>query len=224
METRVNYQDIRPYFEYAPSDRFSAFVEVPFRFLNPEQNANTAGVADMNVGFKYAFIASDCTFVTGQFRTYIPTGNSNDGLGTNHVSLEPKLLLWHKLSDRLYLEGEVGDWIPIGGSDFSGNVVDYGLGVSYYVVNEDNFRLAPVIEFIGWTCLAGRELDGFTGAVTSARGDTIINGKVGVRFGFGGVQDPGLRSRSDFYVGYSHALTGDAWYTDMWRVEYRLRF
>ena len=33
-----------------------------------------------------------------------------------------------------------------------------------------------------------------------------------------------LGEQSDVYVGYGRALTGDVWYKDMVRVEYRLHF
>ena len=44
IETNVDYQDVSLLFEYAFEKRFSAFVEAPFRFLNPEVNANAVGL------------------------------------------------------------------------------------------------------------------------------------------------------------------------------------
>ena len=38
-ESRVDFQDISAYLEYAPTERIAAFVELPVRFLNPEINA-----------------------------------------------------------------------------------------------------------------------------------------------------------------------------------------
>ncbi len=225
-ETRIDYQDISSYLEVAFSDRFSAFAEVPVRFLNPEQNENTAGLADMNAGFKYALIACDDHFLTFQFRTYIPTGASTHGLGTDHVSLEPAILAHERLSERLALDAELRDWIPVGGSDFAGNIVRYGVGLSYLVLNRQNFRVIPVGEIVGWTVLDGMQFSPVDngGMPEDASGDTIVNAKVGVRFGFGDLQEAGLLSRSDLYVGYGRALTGDVWYKDILRVEYRIRF
>ena len=45
-EPRIDYQDLSAYLEIAPSDRLSAFVELPWRFLNPEVNANANGFSD----------------------------------------------------------------------------------------------------------------------------------------------------------------------------------
>src|SRR5436309_3126018 len=96
-ETRVDYQDFASYLEVAYNNRVSGFVEIPVRLLNPERNNNTSGLADMNAGFKVAMIACEDTVFTFQFRTYIPTGDSDRGLGTDHVSLEPGLLLRQRL-------------------------------------------------------------------------------------------------------------------------------
>src|SRR5262249_28022879 len=128
-ETGVDYQELRPYFEFAPSDRWSAFLEVPYRFINPDVNANANGIADMVAGAKYAFIADKCQYLTAQFSTYIPTGYANNGLGVRHTSIEPALLYYRAMGERLTLQGEVRDWISIGGSDFAGNVLRYGLGL-----------------------------------------------------------------------------------------------
>lgn len=214
QETRVDYQDVSSYFEFAASDRLSGFVEVPLRFLNPEVNANATGIGDINVGVKYALIACADRFVTLQFRTYIPTGDAGKGLGTDHVSLEPAVLLYQRLTDQLTLEAELRDWIPIGGTDFAGNVIRYGVGLSYEIYKCDNIRIAPVGELVGWSVLSGKELA--AGGVVSAAGDTIVNAKAGVRIGFG--------EHSDIYLGYGRALTGTVWYKDIVRLEYRLSF
>jgi hypothetical protein len=215
-ETRVDYQDITGYLEWAASDRLSAFVEAPVRFLNPEQNANTAGFADMNFGVKAALLASPEQYLTFQFRTYLPTGDPGHGLGNDHVSLEPGLLFNQKLAEGLRLEGELRHWIPIGGTNFAGNVLRYGLGVSYDAYKTEKVRVAPVIEFVGWTVLNGKEVSFPEGNVRSAGGDTIVNGKFGLRAYFG--------ENSSIYAGYGRALTGEVWYKDIIRVEYRLEF
>jgi len=215
LETKVDYQDITGYLEYAVSSRLSGFVEAPYRFLNPEQNANTNGFADMNAGFKFAFVADPDQYLTFQFRTYIPTGDAARGLGTDHVSLEPSFLFCKQLSEGLSVQGQLDDWIPVGGTDFAGNVLEYGVGASYEVYNKHCLRIAPVIEFVGWTVLGGKELTQFN-TTEDASGNTIVNGKFGVRFWFG--------QNSTFYAGYGHALTGTFWYKDIVRVEYGVHF
>lgn len=221
-ETSVDYQDLSAYLEYAMSDRFSLFVEAPLRFLNPDNNANTTGLADINTGFKYALISDSCRTLTFQGRIFIPTGDPDRGLGTDHVSLEPSILFAQNLSDRLVLFGQFGDWIPVGGTDFAGNILRYGVGVSYNALDNGRFTVAPVVEMLGWTVLGGKELAFPEGVEFDASGDTIINGKIGVRIGFGGGRN-GSRN-SDLYIGYGRALTGEVWYKEILRLEYRVRF
>lgn len=217
-ETSVDYQDISAYLEAALGNRFSGFVEVPVRFLNPEVNRDFTGIGDMNAGFKWAFVACEQRFLTFQLRTYIPTGDAFRGLGTRHVSLEPALLAYQRLTDRLVLEGELRDWIPINGTDFAGNVIRYGVGLGYDIVQRDGLRVTPIAEFVGWTVLGGKELAiaGAQSTTLDASGDTIVNMKLGVRTYFG--------PHSDVYVGWGHALTGAVWYKDILRAEYRWVF
>lgn len=223
-ETRVDYQDVAAYFEYATSERLSLFIEFPFRFLNPDNNANTSGLADMNAGFKYAIYSDESRILTFQGRVYIPSGDADRGLGTNHVSLEPSLLYAQNLTDRLVLFGQFGDYIPVGGTDFSGNILRYGVGLSYSALNTGSIRVAPVAELLGWTVLSGKEFAFPENTIRDASGDTIVNAKFGVRLGFGGSCNRGILSNSDLYIGYGRALTGEVWYKDMLRIEYRMRF
>ncbi len=199
-ERNVDFQDLDCYLETAWAPSFSTFVEVPYRFLHPEINPDAAGVADMNAGFKYAFLRSDDLVATFQLRTYIPTGDGARGLGTDHVSLEPALLVCKRLDERLTLEGELRDFVPIGGTDFAGDVLRYGVGVDYDLWEMEKVRITPVVELVGWTVLSGQvsivEPSGVV-AQSGAAGDTIVNAKVGAR-----VQLPAW---GDVYAGYGRA-------------------
>ena len=131
--------------------------------------------------------------------------------------MEPGLLYFQRLSDRLTLEAELRDWIPVGGTDFSGNVLRYGVGFGYDIWQSCNRRLTPVVELVGWTVLSGKEFSSIEGMQTfDAAGDTILNLKLGVRLSIG--------DHSSLYVGYGRALTGEVWYKDIVRAEYRLSF
>jgi hypothetical protein len=215
----VNFQELSTYLEAALDPRFSIFVDLPVRFVNPNGLARREGFSDMSAGFKYAFLYQENQVATFQFRTYAPTGDSALWLGNNHVTLEPGLLLYRGLTDRLSFEGELKDWIPIGGSNFAGNIVNYGAGVSYRLFDWGKGHVSPVAEFVGWTVLNGKESVVFSRThvqVQEAGGDTIVNAKVGARLWFG--------PHNDLYVGYGRALTGPVWYKDIFRLEYRLGF
>jgi len=215
-ETNVDYQDLTNYIEYAFSNRFSAFVDLPVRILNPTVNANAYGFADMIAGFKTAIVAEQDRYVTFQLKGYFPSGDSDRGLGTNHYSVEPGLLFYQGLSERMTFEGEVRYWVPIGGTNFAGQVVRYGAGLSYQVVKTCDWNLSPVIETVGWSVLNGKQFDGLTGAVSEAGGNFILNAKAGLRFNYG--------EHISVYGGYGRALTGAVWYKDLARVELRLSF
>jgi hypothetical protein len=215
-EKSVDYQDLRGYIELAATDRMSAFVEVPYRWLNPEINDNTSGIGDMDAGIKVALVADCNRVVSFQFRTYIPTGDADRGLGVDHVSLEPAILVYQQLSDRLFFEGEVRDWIPIDGTDFAGNIIRWGGGLTYNFASCPERRLlGPVGEIVGWNVLGGKSSD-FFGNVQDAGGDMIVNAKLGVRASIG--------DNNSIYAGYGRALTGEVWYKEIWRFEYRIAY
>lgn len=265
LPSNVNFQQPDMYLEYAFLNRFSAFVDAPYRVINyrqllednpesegkrsaadqpapgsrffpePEAGAvdstprtNHNGFSDFQFGFKAALLASPTQFLTFQLRTYTPTGDSFHGLGTGHWSVEPSLLLYERWN-RLVLQGQLTDWIPIHGGE-AGNVVSYGAGLGYAVYQRGNFAVMPITEFLGWTVLNGYEAvfgtisatapPGLelprTHGVLDAGGNTIVNGKFGVRTFFG--------NGHSLFFGYGRALTGTHWYTDDFRVEYRLFF
>jgi hypothetical protein len=227
-ESSIDYQDYRLYNEFALYDRFSVFIESGIRAINPEINDNTAGFGDMNAGFKYAFIADPCEYLTLQGRVYIPTGDADRGLGTGHPSLEPALL-YLRQSGPWQFQGQISGWFPLDASDFGGEVVSYGAGLGYRLIDNCSWSLTPVTELVGWTFTDGqkdRDADGLgpiAGEISSAEGDTIINIKVGARIGLGG-GDGLWGRRSSLYVGYGRALTEDRLYQDLARLEYRIGF
>jgi hypothetical protein len=224
----VDYQELSTYLEVAANERLSGFAEVPFRWIDiafngTPENDNHHDISDVNFGFKYALLYSPDQVLTLQVRAYAPTGDASRGLGTNNWNLEPALLFYQRLSERLLFEGEFRDFIPIDSADdFAGNVIRYGGGLSYFFYTAPRFRVATVNEFVGWTVLNGKETTE-EGAV-SASGDTIVNFKTGLRLGFGRATEPGVLGKADMYVGYGRALTGDVWYKDIFRAELRFHF
>ncbi len=218
----VDYQDFSAYLELLMLPRLSVFIEAPARLLNPELQDNAGGLGDSNIGFKYAFLQDACTTTTAQLRVYLPTGDGDRGLGTEHASLEPALLHYRRLTERLSFFAELRDWIAIGGTPgFAGNVLRYGLGTSYVLSDCEACRpLSAVFEVVGWTVLEGgtgiTTFPPLATQLTSAVGDTIVNAKVGFRWQ--------LTPNADVYAGYGHALTRETWYEDNFRIELRWLF
>jgi hypothetical protein len=227
----VNFQTLSFMGEYAPTSRLSGFVEIPIRWLQPEgviappnlpqAFSSSGGIGDVEAGLKFAALASPKKYVTAQLKGYFPSGNARSGLGTHHYSLEPSLLYYGKFSERFEMEGELGAWLPIGGSSgvpttspsgFAGNIFFYGIGPSYRIIDGERFKLSPVIEVVGWNVTGGEQ----TGPQLDASGTNIVNIKFGTRVSF-----PATNS---VYIGYGRALTSAAWYDQIVRVEYRHAF
>jgi hypothetical protein len=87
-------------------------------------------------------------------------------------------------------------------------------------VQRDGCGITPVAELVGWTVLDGKANVGRVfpepSIVEDASGDTILNAKLGVRFKLGDL--------GDIYTGYGRPLTGDRWYENVFRFEFRLLF
>jgi hypothetical protein len=156
-ETSVDYQEVEAYLEFALNNDLSAFVEVPFRVVDPEVNANERGLGDVRAGFKYALIDDRDRWLTFQLRGYFPSGDGIQGLGTEHFSLEPGLL-YQRNFDGVSVFSEFKTWIPFDTSkqstnteydvdpidfldpldvDYSGTVTRYGIGFSFDLFREE---------------------------------------------------------------------------------------
>lgn len=232
-ETGVDYNDLKVYFEHAPLSWISGFVEVPTRFLNPEQNNNAVGLGDVNAGIKIALLACPDNYLTFQLRVYTPSGESDRGLGTGHVSIEPALLYYRQLHRNIDFWGEVRGLIPLSkaqgpdNEDYAGDVIQYGLGGSIDLLTYCdsckcgwglNENLSLIGEMVGWSIVDGQALevvDFSTARLLDVRGDNFLNGSFGIRY---------TRNRHSFGVSFDKAITGDAWYDEMLRFEHRIAF
>jgi hypothetical protein len=222
--TDLNFQQFYVQAEYAATDRFSAFAELPLRWLQPQSSgafANQGGISDLRAGVKVALADTPEMMVTAQVKTFLPTGDALLGLGTDHASLEPALLYHRELSERVAVESQFSLWIPFGGSDgvpttvdekFAGNVLSYGIGPSFDVYSNGNVRFSPIVELVGWRVLSGFQ----TAAPSDASGINILNLKFGARTSWG--------TGGSIYAGYGRALTEADWYNDIFRFEYRFAF
>lgn len=217
LETNVDYQDVRVYYE-AGEGPISFFTDLGLRSIDPEVNPDTTGFADMNVGIKSRIIEKDRWEVSSIFRTYIPSGNTRKGLGVGHVSLEPGILANYQLRETTYLHGELKIWIPIGGNqDFQGEVLRYGLGVSHLLYENQcrKFAVIPTFETIFWNVLDGMETT--PAGLSVGIDDTfIVNIQPGVRMLFGDHFDCGISG--------GWGITDDTWYQGLARLDLRWYF
>ncbi len=217
IEKNLVYHDFSLYGEYALVPEFSTFVEVPYRFLNPDINPNTRGPGDANFGIKLCTWSDEKFIATFQFRVFNPT-SVNPGLGVEHWTAEPALLASWKVYDKFLLEGEFRYWAPLTSDDFAGDMLRYGIGLSYGQ-RTDTFWFAPVIEGVGWTIMSGKTVvyhSETSYTVKDNNHQTIFNGYVGLRAGYG--------QHLDFYLGYGRSFTGDFFTRDFARFEMRLMY
>ncbi|OFW18722.1 MAG: hypothetical protein A3H97_17830 [Acidobacteria bacterium RIFCSPLOWO2_02_FULL_65_29] len=217
-------------------NRGSLFVELPVRWLKPQEFAvgsfeDQTGISDLRLGAKFGLMATDSGQATVLLRVGVPTGDAEKGLGTDHASIEPALLVAQRVGDRVGLELQVGGVFPAGGSaglptagsdKFAGRVLYYGIGPSFDVYSSDTVRFSPVIELVGWRLMSGfqtgnpAETSGPAAGFAEAKdvSPNIVNIKIGARVVIGDM--------ASIYVGYGHHLTDATWYDDIFRIEYRV--
>jgi len=232
IETDLDYQEIRIDFEYAFNDRFSVFAEVPWRSTDGTWLGSESGLGDIRAGFKWGLLQDSQNQLTFQLRGYFPTGEADEGLGTDHASIEPGLLYFGQLNERWTMAAELRYLAPIDGTsgrgtgfseDYDGDVLRYGLGFGYDIPLASGTLVTPVVEIVGWSVLGGLALSSADGTpfgttfpgfgYREVDGEDIVNLKFGLRFGYS--------NKNSLYVGYGTALTDDVWYDDVVRVEFR---
>ena len=216
-ERRVDSTDLNMYMEYAVASTFSLFMEQPWRWVNPDLNANRSGAGDMNFGFKFALINTDALAATFQLRMNAPIARKPD-LATRHWCVEPAILVNYQVANFMSIEAEARYWMPLTKDPYAGDIFRYGIG---FVVGQQEpgaMWFTPVAEVVAWSIMGGKVdvVEPLAIDTQGASGQTIVNGNLGVRFGFPG--------GADLYAGYSHALTGTTWYKDLFRVEFRMTY
>ncbi len=163
-------------------------MEVPFRsvdityppgFEQPlilgSPGVENSGLGDVRPGLKYALIVEPERYLTFQLKGYLATGKAEEGLGTDHDSIEPGLLYFSQGSSGFALAAELRWWHPLGGSS------DPLTGASN--PNSDVGRLSAVPGFI-----TGGPLPVGTPGLDPVVSNDGFAGDI-VRFGFGVSRD-----------------------------------
>jgi hypothetical protein len=151
----LDYQDYRMLIEVG-GEVFSTATEMVIRSLDPVYNANTTGLADMNLATKLVMFDGKRWQITQLFRTHFNIGAKGHGLSTAHISLEPGLLFTYRYSPITLLHAEAKYWFPIAGNpDFSGQVMRLGLAYSHLMMETDAFAVIHTGEFISHCFLDG---------------------------------------------------------------------
>jgi hypothetical protein len=208
--------DVRAGFKYALLAESDRWLTLQFRGYFPTGDGDR-GLGTEHVSLEPGVLyqsTHDRLTLLGEFRTWIPVGGSKE-----EFPLAANL-------------GGPGGTVR----NYAGTILRYGMGTGYdFYRSHDRctpVRATLVSEFVGWTILDGLKEHtltpfepietspgvlnpAFVEEYESARGDTIVNLKIGVR----------LSSNDDsLYFGYGKSLTNDIWYSDMLRAEYSYLF
>jgi outer membrane putative beta-barrel porin/alpha-amylase len=225
--TSADFTEFHVYGEYALGPRASVVGNLPIRSLKPQSFVpgtgsfdDQSGIGDLRAGLKLSLAADANSQITLQGLVYMPTGESENGLGTNHWSIDPAILYSTQLGERGSLEAEFGTTFPTDGSagvptsspdKFAGKVIHYGIGPSFDVYSNGRTRVAPVVELFGWHVIDGYS----TFESAPVDGANIVNIKIGGRIAAG---------PNSVYIGWGKALTDTTWYDNLIRFEYRYGF
>lgn len=221
-ERRVDYQTFSLYTETA-GEHFAAFAEIPFVSMQSDINGDTSGLGNLVLGQKFLLTnAKNRRWQIAQIlRTYLPTGSAHRGLGNGLTALEPGLLFRYRVTDQTYLHGELKYWIPFAGDpDYTGRVLQYGVGASTVLWQTDNKAILSSLEMVGSSIGSGHATLP-TGDLAAVNGDSFISVLPGVRMTLGPSGDLGL-----FEFGVSGGVTfGDpGWYDSRFLLDFRWSF
>lgn len=213
----IDYQEFRLLMETGNAS-FSTGIEVPFRWTDPDNNPNHAGLSDLQLTLKTVLLNGEHWQITQLFRSHFNTGAPSSGLGTGHISLEPGLLFRLKVRADTYLHGAVTYFFPLGANKtHGGDVITYGGGLSYVLWENDYGALLPTVEVTGWSLNNGQQTSP-VGVVFPVDGIDVVNVVTGLRVvvDYGG--DLGL---FEFGVSGSLPATADQFWDTLLRFDLR---
>jgi hypothetical protein len=221
----LNYNQLY-FYQEAAAEKGSLFFEMPYRQFDPLFGNSAAGFADLNFGLKSLLFDCEMLQVSFQFKSYMPSGNSAQGLGTGHVSVEPSLLMSLRLAENTYFQGQLAQWIPLGGTNkIAGGVLHY-----HFSFNQVLWNYTPDSPIIGTFEMNGYSFQngGYTGPVLSNGGNNLAFATVAnsgdTYFDMG----PGIRKSVCNMMDYGGAIvwtvTSPHFASPLFRVEVRFLF
>ena len=229
---RARLQQVYLYQE-AAGERGSFFVEVAYRQINSNWEPTQAGFGDINFGVKSLLFDCEMLQVTFQMRTYMPSGNFKNNLGTGQFVVDPSILTSLKLSPTTYFQGQFGNWIPLGGpggnSQLAGGIFYWLMSVNQVLwYTTPDSPLIATLEMDGWSFENGD----YTAFIPRNQKSASGLGTGGLVEKGGGVSyfniGPGFRqsicNRLDFGGAITWAANNVHWAQPWFRFEVRFLF
>jgi len=218
VATRVDYDELSLYTETAAGGVMSMIVEMPYRADDPAFSSGSSGFGDITLGTKTLMFDCELLQISLQMLTTIPTGNFLKGLGRSLVTLEPSLIVGLKLSPDAYFQGQVAEWIPIGGDgSYAGALLHF-----HGAYNQVLFRPAPnvpligTLELSGWVFQDGNYTDPLLGSNQRSSGAIYLMPSMGLRLF--------VCDKCDFGISAGFAVTDQHFAEQLYRSEFRFRF
>ena len=143
-------------YQEAAGENGSFFVEYPYRQINESWAPTQAGFGDVNFGMKSLLFDCEMLQIAFQMRTYMPSGNFMNNLGTGQFVVDPSILTSLKLGPETYFQGQFGNWIPVGGPGGNSKIAG---GIFYWLMSLNQVLwyatpdspLIATLEMDGWS-------------------------------------------------------------------------
>lgn len=213
----VNYGIISMYTEAAVANgKASVFFNTPYRSVEPDLTPRHANIGDLDTGIRSLLFDAELFQIGFQMRTYIPTGSGMNGLGTEHVTIEPSVLYALKMTCDCYVEGQLAQWIPFG-TDYAG-----GVFMVNHSVNQVLWRLNPDVQLVG--CGEMNIWRFQDGLYTNPSTTLPVNSTGGIYASLGPSARLSFCRWLDFAMGMTFAVTNPHWAAQLYRAELRLMY
>jgi len=217
VEPRLRYNDL-VYATEAASGNIGIIFEMPYRAVNPVEGPRAANFGDITVGTRTLLFDCELLQITFLMKTFIPAGSTGKGLGTGHVSLEPSLVYGIKLGPETYMQGQLSQWIPLGGDpSYAGAILH-----QHYSLNQVLFRCLPDVPLIGTIEVSafhfqdGAYTDPLLGPFQKSSGETYVMPGCGLRLV--------VCDKFDIGFGAAFAVTERHLQGQLYRTEIRWRW
>jgi hypothetical protein len=219
----ITYDELRVSTE-AGTDKFSITVDTPYRYWTGDGD-NKSGFGDISIATKSLLLDSEILLMAFQFRTTIPSASAGQGLGLGLVALEPSLLFTLKLWEETYLQAQIAQWIPLGGSETAGSIFRYNFALNHLLWQAStckDMQLVGTFEVNCMTFQAGHynTIENIAGVDTvvlrQSSGDTYASVGPGLRYQ--------LCEKMDFGFGVALNVSQDHFAEQLYRFEFRWRY
>lgn len=141
--------------EYRIDGRTEVELEVPVEAINQDPGSSTAGLGDVAISLKRVifFSVQHLTIVTAGLELGLPTGRSNQGLGSGELTWEPNLRAGWRWDD-LIIQGHISLELPQQTANTSSAFL-YNIAFGYEFEPDPRLEIVPMVELNSETPLNG---------------------------------------------------------------------